>query len=227
MSHGWSGNKNEHGLFINAAREFCKNGFAVLHFDFRGSGESEGKFENAIFTEELSDLRSAIDFMKKQVINKEKIFLLGLSMGGAVSVLAYNTEIKAIILWSPAIHTKEIFPKILGRKIVKEVEEKGYYDLHKEPHEWRTQTEFRVSKRFLNEAKDLDVPSIFKKIRCPVLIIHGSTDNVVDLKFSKFLTTDKNKTLEIIENADHTFHGQKHEKQVIALSLQFLKKWLK
>lgn len=228
MSHGWTGNKDEHGLFINAAREFCKNGFAVLRFDFRGSGESEGKFEDISFTEEASDLKSAIEFMKKQNVDRNKIGLLGLSMGAAVSVLAYNPEIKVLVLWSPAIHTKEIFLKIMGEKVIKEIEEKGYYDLHKEPHEWRTETEFKISKKFLDEAKNLDIPSNFKKIRCPTLIVHGTADDVVDLKFSKHLMKggDKNKFLEIIEGADHVFHAPEHEKQVTTLSLNFFKKWL-
>ncbi len=229
MSHGWTGNKNEHGLFINAAREFCKNGFAVLRFDFRGSGESEGKFEDINFTEEASDLKSAISFMKKQNVDRNKIGLLGLSMGAAVSVLAYNPEIRAIVLWSPAIHTKEIFLKIMGEKVVKEIEQKGYYDLHKEPHEWRTETESKISKKFLDEARSLDIPSIFKKIACPTIIIHGSNDEVVDLKFSKQLVKrgGKNRFLEIVEGADHVFNAPEHEKQVVALSLNFFKKWLK
>ncbi len=228
MSHGWTGNKNEHGLFINAAKEFCKNGFAVLRFDFRGSGESEGKFEDVNFTGEASDLKAAVEFMKNKNIDKNKIGLLGLSMGGAVSVLAYNTEIKTIVLWSPAIHTKEIFMKIIGEETVKKIEEKGYYDLHKEPHAWRTKTEFRIAKKFLDEAKNLDIPSIFKKIKCPTLIVHGGADEVVDVEFSKQLVKDGNRNifLEVIEGADHVFHAHEHEKQVIALSLNFLKKWL-
>lgn len=225
MCHGWTGDKAEHGLFTKAAKEFCKNGFAVLRFDFRGSGESEGKFENITFTEEASDLRFAIEFMKRHNINKEKICLLGLSMGGAVSVLIYNPKIRAIVLWSPAIHTKEVFPKLLGEKAIKEIEEKGYYDLYN-PFK---QKSFRITKRFLDEANNLDIPSIFRKIHCPILIVHGTADDTVDLKFSKELAESggKNKTLEIIEGADHVFNAPQHEKQVITLSLQFFKKWLK
>jgi alpha/beta superfamily hydrolase len=40
LSHGWSGNKLGawNAFFVKAVREFSKNGFAVLRFDFRGSG---------------------------------------------------------------------------------------------------------------------------------------------------------------------------------------------
>ncbi|MBU3957533.1 MAG: alpha/beta hydrolase, partial [Nanoarchaeota archaeon] len=123
---------------------------------------------------------------------------------------------------------KEIFMKILGEETVKKIEERGYYDLHKEPHAWRTKTEFRIAKKFLDEAKNIDIPSIFKKIKCPVLIVHGGTDEVVDVEFSKHLANrEDNKFLEVIEGADHVFHAHEHEKRVIALSLNFLKKWLK
>ncbi|MFA0780897.1 MAG: hypothetical protein RJAPGHWK_002418, partial [Candidatus Fervidibacter sp.] len=45
MCHGFTGNRIEaHRLFVKAARHFVQHGIAVLRFDFRGSGESEGDF---------------------------------------------------------------------------------------------------------------------------------------------------------------------------------------
>jgi alpha/beta superfamily hydrolase len=47
LVHGWSANKlgTWNAFFVKAARGFSKNGFAVLRFDFRGSGDSEGRFK--------------------------------------------------------------------------------------------------------------------------------------------------------------------------------------
>jgi uncharacterized protein len=131
MCHGFTGNMHEHGLFINAAREFCKNGFTVLRFDFRGTNESEGKFRDMTVSGEVGDLKGAINYIIKQRINKGKLGVLGLSLGGIVSVLGYDERIKSMILWSPASDGKKTFTDIFHKDIINEIVEKGYYDLSK------------------------------------------------------------------------------------------------
>ena len=46
MCHGFTGRKGKspNEKFIKAAEVLCKNGFAVLMFDFRGSGKKRGQF---------------------------------------------------------------------------------------------------------------------------------------------------------------------------------------
>ena len=45
MFHGFTGQRDEpHRMFVKAARLISKAGIAVLRFDFRCSGESEGDF---------------------------------------------------------------------------------------------------------------------------------------------------------------------------------------
>jgi len=62
LMRGWSANKlgTWGAFFVKAAREFSKNGFAVLRFDFRGSGDSEGRFEDQTITSMLKDLDAVI-----------------------------------------------------------------------------------------------------------------------------------------------------------------------
>ncbi len=61
MCPGFTGVKGEiYCKFYKVAKELCKNGFAVSRFDFRGSGESEGKFENVSIKSQVSDLKAAI-----------------------------------------------------------------------------------------------------------------------------------------------------------------------
>jgi hypothetical protein len=230
MCHGFTGNMHEYGLFVNAAKKFCENGFTVLRFDFRGANESEGEFVDMTISGEVSDLKKAIDFMLKQNIDKNKIGILGLSLGAVVSVLGWDDRIKSLILWSPASNSKKVFTKAFGKQIIKKIEEKGFFDLQKpSKHGWRTQTSFKVGKNFWEESKKTNIVNNIKSVKCSVLIIQGTSDEVIDYHDSEelFKNANKPKELKLIESADHTFQDSKHEKQVIDFSLDWFNKWLK
>ena len=63
LCHGGGANKlgSWTGFFVKAARAFCREGFAVLRFDFIGCGDSDGEYENQTTTSMLSDLKIVID----------------------------------------------------------------------------------------------------------------------------------------------------------------------
>lgn len=60
--------------YANLAKNFCKNGFAVLRFQFRGYENNFKNFSNLTISGEVKDLRSAIDFIEKQKIDKKIFF---------------------------------------------------------------------------------------------------------------------------------------------------------
>lgn len=85
-AHGYSGNRLERGLPLLAlAPSLLAKGYRVLMFDFRNSGESEGKLTTVGYLEK-QDLLGAIDWVREQCGGK--ICLLGFSMGGTTSLLA-------------------------------------------------------------------------------------------------------------------------------------------
>lgn len=132
-------------------------------------------------------------------------------------------------LWSPASNNKKAFANAFGTKTIKEIEEKGFFDLQKSPEGWRTQTSFEVGKGFWEEAKNTNLINNIKNVKCPILIIQGDEDDTVDWHGSKELynTANQPKEIKIIKNADHVFNNPEHEKEVIKLSLEWFNKWLK
>ena len=85
--HGLTGSKTEaHFFFVKLARALASIGIAVLRFDFRFSGDSEGNFENMTLSGEISDALKSMDFFVTECgVSPDKIGILGLSMGGAVA----------------------------------------------------------------------------------------------------------------------------------------------
>ena len=66
------------------AERICRHGFAVLIFNFRGTGASGGNFDILGWTE---DLKAAIDYLwRLPEVDRSRLALLGFSGGAAVSV---------------------------------------------------------------------------------------------------------------------------------------------
>lgn len=102
---GYAGNKaGKFRLFVRLAEELVKQGIAVLRFDYRGSGDSEGDLQEITVESKVSDTLMCLDFLANDPqIDPSRIGLLGRSMGGAISILAAKkfSKIKSLALWAP------------------------------------------------------------------------------------------------------------------------------
>lgn len=88
-----------HKPFLVLADHLTRQGFAVLRYDDRGVGESEGDYSQATLEDFASDAKAAIEFLKtRKEINKGNIGIIGHSEGGAIAfMLAAQNEPAFII----------------------------------------------------------------------------------------------------------------------------------
>ncbi|MEM1553924.1 MAG: alpha/beta hydrolase [Thermoproteota archaeon] len=223
FSHGFTGNKIEaHRLFVRAARRASKEGFVAVRFDFRGSGESDGEFEDTTISSEVSDLNAILNFIveRKEVV-KEKIGLVGLSLGGVVSIItaSRNPIVKSVCTWSsPAYFRPPPKSSFLGD--LSQLE-KGYLDLP---------SGYRIKRSFFEDAQKYDVLDSCAKISPrPLLIIHGSNDNIAPVDHAQALyeRAGEPKKIVIIEGADHSFNRRDWEDKVIDLTVEWFKETLR
>jgi hypothetical protein len=105
MAHGM-GTTKEMGLPQYAER-FADAGFAVLLFDFRNLGESEGTPRGQIFAEDQQeDYRNAITWLQLQPeIDPERIGVWGFSFSGGhvLQIAAFDRRIKCVVAQVPAV----------------------------------------------------------------------------------------------------------------------------
>ncbi len=235
LCHGFTSNK-ENSFFNKAAKEFCKKGFAVFRFDFRGSGKSEGEFR--CIGDEAIDLISAINYVKSYDNNRfKKIGLLGVSLGAAVITRAGESD-KDIpcVLINPAISLVEVFKhiaslplwwyaarRILGyrrevkdlKKGLKEVELVGKYN------DFR----FRLGKVFFNDAFFK-----FKLLVRKVLFIQSDDDNIINKEITKSMFNrikTPYKKLVLIKHGDHYLRSNFAKSIAISSSIEWFNEWLK
>src|SRR5690349_11530430 len=66
LLHGFTGTKSEaHGMFVKMSRALVDHGIASLRFDFRGSGDSGGSFEEMTIKSEVIDATEAVRFLAR------------------------------------------------------------------------------------------------------------------------------------------------------------------
>ncbi len=101
-----------HKPFLVLADNLTRKGFAVLRVDDRGVGESTGNYIEATNADFASDVKTGIDFLKKQKeINQNKIGLIGHSEGGVIAplVASQNSDVAFIVLMAgPGLPLKQI-----------------------------------------------------------------------------------------------------------------------
>jgi uncharacterized protein len=90
-----------HKPFLVLSDHLTRNGYAVLRFDDRGVGESEGDFKSATTEDFAKDVLAAVEYLKtRKEIDHKKIGLIGHSEGGIIAPMAaiQNKEIAFIVL---------------------------------------------------------------------------------------------------------------------------------
>jgi len=103
--HPQFGGTMNNRLVYNLFYTFQQRGFAVLRFNFRGVGRSQGVFDNGIG--ELSDAASALDWLQTINPNAPDCWVAGFSFGAwiGMQLLMRRPEISGFISVSPPANT--------------------------------------------------------------------------------------------------------------------------
>jgi alpha/beta superfamily hydrolase len=224
-----------HGLkiYTKLAETACKEGFVTLIYDFRGVGKSEGAFDYGMG--EQKDVKSALNYLSsRQETASNNIFVVGHSLGGAVSLYALQNEtrVKGLVLWStPKNHNYNV------RKFIART--RGKLGLYGFLIIARIDKIFNISKLFTLEVYGIRLrqkyveEKLMKLDECeaasklhnvPLLIVIGEKDIIVGVDEAReiYRSANEPKELEIIESADHTYKGK--EEELIAKTMDWIKK---
>lgn len=182
------GNAENISTHINSIIWLFDEGFNIFTFDYRGYGKSEGK--PTIHGIHL-DANAALEkIIQLQEIHRNRIFVLGQSLGASVAVYTvatskYKSQIKAVILDSPFASY---------RKIVKE-----------KASEFALVQPLSYVLQFLIPEKYSPDIWIEKLPPAATFIIHGEKDRIIDPYHSLILFKKAAgiKELIIVPGADH------------------------
>ena len=208
LYHGFTGTKVEaHRIFVKMARALSKAGIAAVRFDFRGSGDSAGDFDDMTVSGEIIDARRVLDFLQEQeAVAGERLGVLGLSMGGAVaaSVAGQDRRVKSLALWA-AVAQFSLFEG--QEELVEQARACGHADVGGNVLKYA----------FYEDSRKQDPLKWVSAYGGPALIVHGDGDPTVPVAHAHLYFDAISGTKEkfIIPGADHTFNSHEWETAVI------------
>lgn len=102
-------------VMVNFARDLAYAGYPVLRFDYMGTGDSEGEFEECSIETKLSDIHCAINTLQERVHGVDSLGLVGLRLGATLASLAADNgdNLKKIILWDPILNGSSYMTEML------------------------------------------------------------------------------------------------------------------
>ena len=189
--------------FLNFAK---KNKLGFLALEYSGHGKSSGKFTNgniSMWTKETS-------LLIKKIVKKNKIILVGSSMGAWISLNQFKPFKKKIVGFLGIGSAPEFLEGLMwnkfSKKIKKEIKKNGIINLKHGNYE------YPISLQLIKDGKKNKVfnKKIYQKIN--VTMVHGNKDESVPVSYSrKILKIFKNskKKLVIVKNGDHRLSSSK------------------
>jgi len=203
-SHGLLSSK-ESEKYVALGERISTEGMAMLRFDFRGIGESEGSEADNTVSKKIADLTAAVDFMRNYPGLGEGIGLFGSSLGGFVSLIkaSVDKQVKATVVWATPHHLDDLKTK-----------------------ERKESTPLPPEAFFEDLPRHRLLPLLSKVSHC--VVIHGEKDELVPVEqaWEIFYHLAEPKRIHVIEEANHRLTDPAHRQRAIELSVGWFKKYL-
>ena len=199
--------------FLNFAK---KNKLGFLALEYSGHGKSSGKFTNG----NISKWTKETNLLIKKIVKKNKIILIGSSMGAWISINQFKYFKKQIIGFLGIGSAPEFLENLMWKKFSKKMKDetikKGIYNLK------HGEYTYPITLQLIKDGRKNKV--LNKKINSKINItmVHGQNDEVVPISYSRKVLkifSDGKKKLVIIKKGDHSLSSPKY--------LKLLKKELK
>jgi uncharacterized protein len=206
LLHGTASSKDEVGnMYARVADKLSREGFASLRIDFAGCGDSKQPQTAFTFTEEVSDAKTALDWLSaNSKVDPDAIGMVGFSQGGRVAATVAGTDsrVKALTTWSSWVEDGTKAYLLFGG-------EEGYAKAKQDGHvvvdlgfrTWDFSLEYFEAMKASQPLKDI------AGYKGPLLGIEGTDDFLwPQTKIQGLEAGSYEQVLHIIPGADHIFH---------------------
>lgn len=202
--HGWGSNA---GMMLPLAPPLHRAGYAILLFDARNHGQSDSDGSSSLpgFAE---DLEHALDWLALQPeVDAARLAALGHSLGaGAALLVASRRDLAAVVGISAFADPESNMRRFLANYHI------PYFPIG---------TVFRYVKQHTMGYRFSDIAprNTIRKIRYPVLLVHGSEDETVPVADAKAIYAERpgeNIRLVILAGGhDLTQQAERHARELI------------
>ena len=188
-----------------------KHKLNFVRFDFRGHGNSDGKFEDFTISDWKKDLVNVIDNL-----TRGPQILIGSSLGGWLMMLAARvrpSRVKGMIGLAAAPDFGDNLYNNLTIKNKREIKNKGIIKYSSFGFS------YFIRKNFFIDARKNKVLNKLYRYNKPLILIHGLNDNVVSSKVPKKIlkkVTSKKIQIILLKNSDHRLSSKNDMRTLIS-----------
>lgn len=214
IAHGFNNTLENYAEY---AENLARQGYVVYRFDFYGGSQASKSggtdmLHMSVLTEK-ADLEAVINQLSKEkFVTGDQVTLLGASQGGVVSTLyaADNPErIHKLALVFPAFVLFDDVAQTYARLGVKSVNDLPEVITHRNA---------QLGSIYLKDALSIDIETEMKRVKAPVMLIHGTADEVVPYDYSlQALKLFSDSQLVTVEGGGHWIDASFNETALPAL----------
>ncbi len=229
LLHGLTASRIEsHRFFVHLARALAAHGIAALRFDFRGSGDSEGEFQDMTVPGELSDAKAGLDWMVGHpALDSARLGVAGVSLGGMVAAQLAGRNpslIRGLALVS-ALADPALFATAAqqtadqaGESPLEALARDGYFLLWNYP----------LGASFVQTIFEQKPVEDVRRFRGHTLIVHGGDDPTVPYQHAEMYkeALGERAALHKLDSKTHVFSEPPAERQAIELIVSWFKELL-
>lgn len=177
MLHGGPGGQRDgpEGLYSKLAETLGGRQIASLRFDFRGVGESTGRYRDMTIVRQVAEYESVWSLVRS--LGFRRVGVIGESYGATIALGSALANPDVVCLLWPAIYFLDgtFAPFVTSEKI--ETARRNGFTIEEDQE---------VGLRFLEEVLEIrDVEDGLKRIKVPTLLIHGTADQEVPFRQSE------------------------------------------
>jgi dipeptidyl aminopeptidase/acylaminoacyl peptidase len=215
LCHGRGGSKDAKKMLALADALFEQD-FVVLRFDFSGHGKSEGDYGETTLTQEINDVKCAIEAIYSlNKADRRNLGIIGHSFGGSVAIIEAATDPRVKCAATIAAVADMMAPLRLypGPAALRRWMKDGVID--------DADTGKQLKYSFITDFNKYNILDYAKKIKVPFLVIHGIKDSIVGMHQAKEIARMAKAPLKVV-NEGHEFG-----KESIAAAVEWFKKTLR
>ncbi len=222
FSHGYRGFK-DWGPFNLIAEKFAEAGLVFVKFSFSHNGTTIDHPEEFVDLEafgndnisiELDDLDVVVNWVSSPAfplndieIDKERIFLLGHSRGGGISILKAREDkrVKKLCTWAGISEVSKYWTP----EQLEQIKRDGVIYLPNKRTNQMMPIRWQMYEDYFTHKDRLFIPDAVRQLDIPFLIVHGTKDETVPVANAiEMHGWNKAARLFLVEGGNHNFGGK-------------------
>ena len=216
FSHGLFSSKDGYKI-THLADGIVSCGYDLMTFNFSSSENPGHDVRKISVTGQVQELSAAVNEFQRRGISK--IHIMGSSMGAAVTLLyaaSAEAAVESLILIATPLDLLSIIPGMTAEKAL-QLDDSAFSEI----------SGIKVSNIFFREIAHISMLDAVRKIKSPVLLIHGKKDPIVDFSnFGLFISNCATQCRELaIEGGDHNLTGDREMTVILENTVTWLERF--